>query len=316
MPGWRCCVSSTSSPAGSSPSPRRTKSKGAGTPRPRHGSTSTPAPAVRFLSTDGNGGYRWRSAWPALALQARGIRASVHRGWPMGIGASDIVICHRPLAWDTLDMLRTYQEAGITVLVNEDDDLTSIPDSFDVRTRWKSKLVEPLHDRAIAQADGLIVTTPRLEEVYGPMARRTWILPNLIAEWVLDLEPHHSMARPRKDVVVGYAGVTHVHRHDLRWLAPYGKATFVDAVFSWTGVAPWFEWWDTAPALLDLGHETRISVADAVWDPRRFYLQMGRCDIGIVPLDPGVQLNWSKSSCKALEYMALGKPVVVSDLPE
>src|SRR4029450_13919335 len=124
----------------------------------------------------------------------------------------------------------------------------------------------------------------------------TWVLPNLIAQWVLELEPHHSMLRPRPDVVVGWAGVTHVHRPALRWLASAAPRAFRDAVFAWTGAAPYFEHWDTAPALLGLGAETRIKVADAVFEPMAFYQQMGRCDIGIVPLDPSYPLNLSKSN--------------------
>lgn len=267
---------------------------------------------VRFLSTDGGGGLRWRSEWPALALTERGIPATVHRGWPLGIGADDVIVCHRPLGVRTHDLLAEYRDAGLTVLISEDDDIRALPSSFDWQVRKRSEQVRQSHDDAIAEADGLIVTTAELLDVYGPMAKRTWLLPNLIAGWVLDLEPWKP--NPDRPPRVGWAAVVHVHRHDLRWLAPAAESAFRDATFHWVGSGRPGDW---APDLLGLSkNRQRYVIHDAEFDPFKFYRLMGEVDIGIVPLDPNEQLNRSKSACKALEYMALGKPVVGVDLPE
>jgi glycosyltransferase involved in cell wall biosynthesis len=257
----------------------------------------------RFITTDSGGGDRWRSVWPAEALQKRGYQADVFRGLPLGLDPKqDVVISHRPLAKDLLRYLRAYREAGIRVLLDEDDDLNVIPDSFDRPIRRKAAEVISGHDRAIQEADGLIVTTDHLREVYGPLAKRTWVLPNLIPRKV---GTYGSIVDDGK-VRVGWAGITKVHRHDLWWLKPVMKKLLRGAMFTTVGDPK-------TPEELGLEDAEVFTYQKTV---RSFYWLMARADIGIVPLHPAEKLNLGKSGIKALEYMILGKPVVAVKLPE
>lgn len=263
-----------------------------------------PNQIVYFLASDNGGAGRWRSYWPAEALRSAGVNAKSGMAFPGGLQAGDTIVFHRPLMEEALDFIRSYRAAGVRVLVDEDDDLTALPETFDEYVRDKVKEVTPEHDAAIAVADGLVVTTERLEKVvYGSMARRVFRCPNYMPAWLLDVEPE-----PVTDnaVRVGWAGITRTHLHDLRWLAPVLPAITERALFSTVGDPetprvigqPICEWF---------GHE---------FDVKRYYEKMARADVGMVPLKPDEPLNWSKSYIKALEYMAFGVPVVAADLPE
>jgi len=212
---------------------------------------------------------------------------------------------HRPMARDSLRWIEAYQSVGCRVVVDEDDDMSCVP-----RANLHQPTPEMLrsHDAAIRAADGLIVTTPRLQEVYGPLARRSWVVPNLMAEWVYDIRPT-IIRRDLGIVRVGWAGVPSVHAHDLNWLRPGSEQGFAGATLSTVGdmSSPKFLGW--------LGPMERFGWQSS---PEIFYRLMARADIGIVPLDNGENLafNTAKSHLKALEYAALGKPVVATRLPE
>jgi glycosyltransferase involved in cell wall biosynthesis len=64
-----------------------------------------------------------------------------------------------------------------------------------------------------------------------------------------------------------------------------------------------------------LEHRGPRELEEFVSSPHALYKWMARADIGIVPLLP-CGFNEGKSWLKALEYMTVGVPVVVTDLPE
>jgi glycosyltransferase involved in cell wall biosynthesis len=187
------------------------------------------------------------------------------------------------------------------VLFQVDDDLSCIPSS----NHWQAEPGQlERHDAAIAASDGLIVTTPRLAKVYGPLARRTWIVPNYLPSWVGAMRPRE---RDWGAVRVGWAGTRAVHLHDLEWLRPQARRAMKGAIFHTVGD-------HTVPALLGI---------DAHWahaspwqdEPKAFYRAMFQCDIGIVPLEP-CPFNEAKSWLKALEFVSGGVPVVATATPE
>ncbi len=257
--------------------------------------TGVAGPSVAFVASLSE----VRSWWPAAELRRRGWRVSVAMA-PPAPGVAEVVVFHRPLDGRVVRWMGEQRRAGAVVLVDEDDDLAEIPESNPFRP---DPAALELHDRAVADADGVIVSTPALAGVYGPpLGRRCWVVPNYLPGWVGSRRFH---GRP-VDVRVGWAGLVVTHRDDLEWVAPLRPA-LGRAVLSLVG--------DPA-ALRVLGcggcrHEF------FGWQTRTesLYKLMARADLGIVPLRPS-RFNEAKSWLKALEYMTLGKPVVVADLPE
>jgi glycosyltransferase involved in cell wall biosynthesis len=161
-----------------------------------------------------------------------------------------------------------------------------------------------LHDEAIEQADGLVVSTPRLIEVYGHLNPSHWVCRNYLPAAVGDIRSY--LGRGARPVTVGWTGTMAVHEHDLLWLRPHAKRALAGCALQIVGDIKCF-------GALD---------ADATWhhhpyqdDIYALYSLMSRCDIGIVPLEP-IAFNLSKSWLKAIEFMSVGVPVVATNLPE
>lgn len=264
-----------------------------------------PNARVLFFAAMG-GGRRVRSEWPAQALKNCGWRTQLILGWPGGrYDDETVLIYHRPLAKEISQFLSIYRDAGCRIIVSEDDNLGCIP-AANEHQATPEQLRE--HDEAVASADGLIVTTPALEDVYGPLAKQMWRCPNYLASWVSSPEFLATIPRPNDGRVrVGWAGQLAVHRQDIEWLRPAARAMVEGAVFSTVGDAD----------VLRL-----LRVRGEAWghqnDIETYYRLQGRVDVGIVPLDNGENrtFNAAKSWLKALEFVSLGVPVVATDLPE
>lgn len=262
---------------------------------------------VVFEASDARGGGRVRSEWPAAALRERGWNVKVTTGWTE-IRPGDVVLIHRPLTpewlighpWSPLACLRRYRAVGARVLIDIDDELERIPN----RPLSTEQLAE--HRAVLAEADGLIVTTRRLETIYGPLARRVWRIPNYLPRWVRDLDTPKDRASP---VLIGWAGTLKSHAWDIGWFAPAARAAMGGAVLATVG--------DRAVAEA-LGLNGSCVAEPWQGDIRAFYRTMGAVDVGLVPLDNREHREWNeaKSSLKAQEYLALGVPVVATDLPE
>lgn len=195
-------------------------------------------------------------------------------------------------------LVEEQRRAGAVVLVDEDDDLREVS----VSNRWRpSPETLARHDEVIAAADGLVVTTAALAARYGPLARRMWMVPNFLPASVAAHRFHGRDSRVR----VGWAGIVQTHRDDLEWLAP-ALPGIGDPVLSLVG---------DPMALRVLRWRGRREVFGFQSTAEGLYKLMARADVGMVPL-VRCPFNEAKSWLKALEYMALGIPVVVADLPE
>lgn len=252
---------------------------------------------ISFVASDLEGGGHLRSVWPAEALRAEGIPAEATMSWE----PAEVVVVHRPLGEDTLERIRELQAQGSRVLVDEDDDLNRVAQTGNkaaIEHCTPERLTR--HDLAIQEADGLIVSTPRLAEIYGPRAREVHVAPNRLPAWAFRRRP-----RMRGPVRVGWAGIVLTHRQDLRWIRPTARAIEAEA-----------EWY-----LIGDPHTGVVLGIDRArtepWQPNiaALYALMGRADVGVVPLAPN-GFNRAKSWLKALEFMAAGVPVVATDLPE
>jgi hypothetical protein len=258
-------------------------------------------PRVRFVACD-RVGSRLRTWWPSEALAARGWDTEcTEKRWPQP-GEADVVVVHRPLSSRDVSQTVAHRKAGAVVLVDEDDALGLLPPGH----HWTPAAgALAWHDEAIQEATGLIVSTQRLADIYGPLAKRTWVVPNRLPRRIGEYRWEHPPGDTR--VRVGWAGIVGTHAHDLRWLAPEARRMVSEALFTSIGDHR------TQRALGLLGRIDKL--LGFTYDERTYYEGMARADIGIVPLLP-CPFNEAKSSLKALEYMALGKPVVATRLPE
>lgn len=259
---------------------------------------------LSFIASDLLGGGCLRSIWPANALIEQGHKAEVRIwDWPAPTDNYDAVIMHRPLSKFQPRQLKRYIEAGMKVWVDEDDDLTRVleTDNEIGKMVWTPE-AQDMHDWAIENASGLLVSTQPLKDIYGKLNPNVHICRNYVPRWIQNIKFFGRGSQVR----VGWAGITMTHAHDLRWLSPFSSLAFRGAIFTTVG---------------DVATMRHLRVdGDSEWFPFQWemaalYQLMARADIGIVPLDP-MDFNRSKSWLKALEYMTLGKPVVVTNLPE
>lgn len=277
-------------------------------PSPRVGGSHPPTTnrqSIHFLATDHGGGGRTRSFFPAEALAARGWDARADTAQPLP-GSADVLVLHRPCRPAHLALLRAWQERGGQVIVQEDDDLSNVQ-AAGISPRIKSLYTPALierHDQAIAEADGLIVSTPRLAEVYGGSSRRTWIVRNYLPRWIGAIRPGVDDGQIR----VVWGGRVATHQGGLAWLRKVSDRMLSGAMFLAVG--------DGLKTCRYLGVTGAREVHAYQADPRRYYALLGRGDVAIVPLDPTDLLNWSKSALKGQEAIALGQPVVAARTPE
>lgn len=280
---------------------------------------------VYVLPADNHGCGHYRLVWPADALRKQGhdvvvVPPTKDTGFlvkledqPDGsqklISATlppgaDVVVLQRPAHALQPQLIRKMRENGIAVVVDMDDDMSSIhPDNVafhNYRHRsatnysWKWAL------ESTREATLVTTSTATLQKVYAPHGRGM-VLDNYV--------PATTLTYPTQETgAFGWAGTTLSHPNDLQV----------------TG--------DAVRRLLADGHQFRVvggpskvkqnlrlsedlvctgTVGLEVW-----IKTLGETvDVGMVPLAP-TAFNTSKSRLKGIEYMAAGVPWVASPRAE
>lgn len=258
----------------------------------------------------GCGNYRLR--WPGLALAAQGYDVVVSEKMPRVLMSgtevqqvlpidADIVVFQRPCRRQIVDALRLIQNQGIKVVIDWDDDLTAIHPSNSAYGAYNYN-TQDMHWRygstAAQLADANVVTTPRLQEVYGGI-----IVPNHIPERYLDVKKPDT----GEIVTVGWAGFVATHPDDL-----YITHGAIQAALAATKGQSRFLALGDPKAFGALGVRDK---APSTWLPGVNISQypefLAQLDIGIVPL-ADTPFNQAKSWLKSLEYASLGIAPVVS----
>lgn len=209
--------------------------------------------------------------------------------WPLIVG-------QRMDKYDALPQWRRLRIRSRLVYEVDDDVFSTEPVNSMAHRVYARRDVQDAVTHAAEVADLVTVTTEPLAEIMRRINPNVAVLPNHIPASLL------SMERPRRDrPVVGWAGGAS-HGADMAMVAPQLRRLLdrhpVDLHLIGTDYRP------------TIGRECRFTR----WsdDPMAYYGNID-FDIGIAPLTEGV-FNASKSHIKALEYAALGIPVVASDV--
>jgi glycosyltransferase involved in cell wall biosynthesis len=186
--------------------------------------------------------------------------------------------------------------AGHAGLVYDiDDDIFSV--TYPMSPFYQHPEFVTISQYLIAMSDLVTVATPRLAEIVSELNPNVTVLPNCVHADLLTID------RPRRDrVTVGWTP-SPSHLEDADYIAPMLRRFLrrnpaVD--FHVIG-------FNYLATMETPGRHTMW--VDDLWD----YYRLIDFDIGIAPLAPS-RFNRSKSALKALEYAALGIPVVASDL--
>lgn len=286
---------------------------------------------VTLLPADRHGCGHYRLLYPMAAMSDEDVEFSVEEGIAakrrrtvekevVGVEPidADVVVMQRPLLRYLADCIPFIQAQGIAVVVDIDDDFTTLhhkhpafwptnpktsPDS-----NWRHLL------RACSIADMVTCSTPALVKRFGSRGNAT-LLRNLVPA------SYCSTRRSQQwnGVTVGWAGYTASHPDDLKAtrgavpeaLTKHQKGTAQDARFLCVG--------DGLGVAEDLGFppgqsRENFNITGPV-ELEKYPKQIGRFDVGIVPLQ-STSFNEGKSYLKGLEYAALGVPFVASWTPE
>lgn len=215
---------------------------------------------------------------------------------------ADVVVLQRPLRWEVADAVPMLQGHGLRVVIEVDDDFAAIHPhnvSFD-HVHPKRSPDRNFHhlQRACAQADHVVVTTPALARRYGKHGRVT-VVPNHVPKRYLDVT-----VEPNEATYVGWTGSIDTHPTDLQVTGSgiQSALTATGAKFAVVGTGKGVR---KALSLIDEPVTTGwVAIED-------YPACMAQLDVGIVPLDD-IVFNQGKSNLKALEFAALGVPAVVS----
>jgi glycosyltransferase involved in cell wall biosynthesis len=267
---------------------------------------------VLALRADTFGCGHYRISLPAahagvsVTIEDRLPLQTVQDGWKRALINvpidADVVVIQRPLSHHIPAIIERLQSQGVAVVVEIDDDLTSL-DPTHVSYRKIHPTDVPYanwqHLRTCCRAADLVtVTTPALAQRFGGHGRVA-VLPNCVSEDLLQIQTNWNAD-------LGWTGWVGTHPRDLDVL---GRAIrqLVEDGFSFRVIGPG----DGAERALGLP-----CVDDTGWlDLPFYYRAAAQLRVGIVPL-ADTAFNRAKSNLKGIEYAALGVPFVASPTPE
>jgi hypothetical protein len=264
-----------------------------------------------FAGHDGGSGCAWyRMILPMQQLQAHGYEvslASADTDKGPGITARsmeghDVIVAQRFNKPGGIHVFREARTARNRLVYELDDDVFSVtPENFQAYNFWRRPEILDAATHAMEVADLITCSTEPLAGVLRQYNPNVAVLPNHIPAWVCDIE-RNRRARP----AVGWTGGAS-HGADVGLISGPVRR-FLKRFPGWdlriaaTDYRPTFKAGDRAV------FTPWVAVAE---DDRGFYTAPD-WDIGLAPVTP-TAFNASKSHLKALEYGALGIPVIASD---
>lgn len=244
-------------------------------------------------------GY-YRVKQPFNALKAKGHDVSCDGNMPsdVALGAADVVIAQRVVLPGPSEWIQKVARKGHTKVVLEfDDDLWNIEGTSPIAHGFFNLEMQDRARQNLAVADLVTTTTDHLanrlsEYTTAPIE----VIPNHVSSWLVDHEPE----RAADVTTIGWAGsATHLGdwaelSSELRRFLQRNQGVELHTM----GVDLATRW----PKTRHTGWHNGIDD----------YLRAIDFHIGLAPLRPSL-FNKSKSALKAMEYGALGIPVVASN---
>lgn len=274
---------------------------------------------VVVFPADAWGCGHYRLIWPARVLQSEGYDVEVVmpgdtsgiRGVSYGgqlqtveVGRdADVYVFQRPTNVHLAQLVTHLVESGRTVIVDMDDDLSSIHPgnvAFNLLHPRNSPGNNWQHAQAACRAATLVtVSTEELQSRYGVGNSR--VLRNCVPRAFLDLERvKHA------ELTWGWPGAVHSHPDDLPIIAGAVQHPGLRDAFLIVGYP------DGTGQALGLSEDARATgrVEFSHWAEGLLHL-----DVGVAPLAES-KFNLAKSWLKPLELSAVGCPWVASDIGE
>lgn len=247
-----------------------------------------------FHDNSGCGWYRIRLPLGEMGRHGHDVRMA--EGWLQPDPDRQIIVGQRLDKPDALPLWRRLRATARLVYEIDDDVFSVDPVNWMAHRVYSKPVPQDTVAHAAGVADMVTVSTEPLAEVMRQHSDNVVVLPNHIPAGLLDIQ------RPRRDrVVVGWAGGAS-HGSDIALVAAQIRRVIdrhdVDLHLVGTDYQP------------TIRRECRFTPwSDDPWD----YYRTLDFDVGLAPLTETV-FNRSKSAIKALEYAALGIPVVASDV--
>lgn len=246
---------------------------------------------------DGSGCGWYRIRMPLAEMARRGHDARVHEGWSEEARNYPLIVGQRMDKQEALPMWRRLRASARLVYEIDDDVFKVDPVNWMAHRVYSKPVPQDTVRHAAEVADMVTVTTEPLAEVMRELNANVAVLPNCVPAELLGME------RPRRDrVTVGWAGGAS-HGSDMAMVAPALRRFLlrnpkVDLHLIGT----------------DYRETVRRPARFTEWDsdPWGYYRNLD-FDVGLAPL-VDTQFARSKSAVKALEYSALGIPVIASDV--
>lgn len=247
-----------------------------------------------------------------VAMSDRGLVICDHEG--VVHYDCDVIVMQRLMHESAYNLVRVAQDGG-QIVVNDVDDwywgLHPSNAAYNQSDPVQNPEVNREHYKAAIMASDLVTTsTPFLAERIADWGCNVQVVRNCI-----DLErwkPHPQ----RRDPIVGWVGSVSHRSDDLETVADAVGPFVNENNLGWHH-SGYFETEKMAWAhpYKILGIDPIRSTTSPLCSIRRYPLQFGPIDIGIVPLNK-IDFNEAKSFIKGLEYAASGVPFVAQDTAE
>lgn len=247
---------------------------------------------------DDSGCGDWRIKRPLREMAKHGHQVEFSLG---GNGEAaqgyQVVVGQRMDKHDALPVWRRLRTQSRLVYEIDDDVFSTDPVNSMAHRVYSQPVPQDAVIHATQVADLVTVTTEVLADVMREHNPNVAVLPNCVPSEIFDIQ------RPHRDkLVVGWTGGAS-HAADIHMIAAQLRRFLQRHPSELHLIGT-----DYSPTVRHPARFTRW-----IKDPLDYYAAFD-FDIGLAPLT-GTTFDASKSNCKALEYSALGIPVLASDVP-